>query len=54
MSESEPAPLRQLFRAQTPVEFIRYPREGHPILERAHQIDLYERMVGWVNKYLFD
>ena len=35
-------------------QLVLYPREPHGFQERAHQIDLYQRIVGWVSKYLFD
>jgi dipeptidyl aminopeptidase/acylaminoacyl peptidase len=35
-----------------PVEFVRYPREKHPINERKHQIDLMNRMIAWYTKWL--
>jgi len=37
-----------------PVEFVRYPRQGHPIKERHHQIDLMTRLVAWFDKWLKD
>jgi len=37
----------------TTTQLVLYPREPHGFQERAHQIDLYERIVGWVSKYLF-
>jgi dipeptidyl aminopeptidase/acylaminoacyl peptidase len=37
-----------------PAQLVYYPREPHGFQERAHQIDLYERIVGWVDKYLFE
>jgi dipeptidyl aminopeptidase/acylaminoacyl peptidase len=37
-----------------PTQLVIYPREPHGFQERAHQIDLFQRMVGWVNKYLFE
>jgi dipeptidyl aminopeptidase/acylaminoacyl peptidase len=43
---------RALKSLNVPVEFVRYPREGHPILERAHQIDLLERLLAWFDKWL--
>ena len=36
-----------------PAQLVIYPREPHGFQERLHQIDLYQRMVGWVNQYLF-
>lgn len=35
-----------------PVEFVIYPREGHGVAERAHQLDFMTRVVGWFEKYL--
>lgn len=35
-----------------PTQLALYPREPHGFQERAHQRDLYERMVAWVEKYL--
>ena len=34
------------------VQFIRYPREGHGIGEPRHRIDLINRQLEWLNKYL--
>jgi dipeptidyl aminopeptidase/acylaminoacyl peptidase len=45
---------RALKSLNVPVEFVRYPREGHPILERAHQIDLLERLLAWFDRWLKD
>lgn len=46
----------EMFRALktlgVPVEFVRYPREGHRIEERNHQIDLMRRIVDWFTKWL--
>jgi dipeptidyl aminopeptidase/acylaminoacyl peptidase len=46
----------EMFRALktlgVPVEFVKYPREGHPILERNHQLDLMRRLVAWYTKWL--
>jgi dipeptidyl aminopeptidase/acylaminoacyl peptidase len=36
-----------------PAQLVIYPREPHGFQERAHQIDLFTRMGGWVDKYLF-
>ncbi len=33
-------------------EFVLYPREGHGILEPAHQRDLYGRIIDWLGKHL--
>jgi YD repeat-containing protein len=35
-----------------PVEFVTYPREGHGVGERAHQLDYMKRVLGWYEKYL--
>lgn len=35
-----------------PVEFVVYPREGHGVHERMHQIDFLNRILNWCNKYL--
>jgi dipeptidyl aminopeptidase/acylaminoacyl peptidase len=51
-----PAQGMEYFRALktlgVPVRFVRYPREGHPIKERLHQIDLMQRIVDWFEQYL--
>lgn len=36
-----------------PSQCVLYPREPHGFRERAHQIDLYQRIEGWVDQYLF-
>jgi dipeptidyl aminopeptidase/acylaminoacyl peptidase len=45
---------RALKTLGVPVEFVRYPREGHPIKERAHQIDLMRRVASWFRCWLVD
>jgi dipeptidyl aminopeptidase/acylaminoacyl peptidase len=51
-----PAQGMEFFRALkirgVPVRFVRYPREKHGISERAHQIDLMNRIVDWLARYL--
>lgn len=51
-----PAQGMEYFRALktlgVPVRFVRYPREGHGIKERLHQIDLMQRIVDWFDRYL--
>lgn len=51
-----PAQGMEYFRALkilgVPVRFVRYPREKHGIRERAHQIDLMNRVVEWFDRYL--
>jgi dipeptidyl aminopeptidase/acylaminoacyl peptidase len=32
--------------------FVTYPREGHGIRERKHQIDLMQRVIGWYDEHL--
>ena len=36
-----------------PTELVLYPREPHGFQERAHQLDLYQRMARWLDTYLF-
>ncbi len=43
---------RALKTLGVPVQFVRYPREAHGIKERAHQIDLMRRVVGWYDRWL--
>jgi len=33
-------------------DMIAYPRQGHAFTERAHQLDLLERLLGWFDRYL--
>ena len=35
-----------------PVRFVRYPREDHGIHERAHQIDLMQRILDWFGRWV--
>ncbi|HLG13614.1 MAG TPA: S9 family peptidase [Blastocatellia bacterium] len=35
-----------------PCEFVTYPREGHGIGERAHQLDFMKRVLGWFDRHL--
>jgi dipeptidyl aminopeptidase/acylaminoacyl peptidase len=35
-------------------ELVIYPREGHPIIERNHQIDLLNRIRAWFARWLTD
>ena len=35
-----------------PTRFVRYPREGHGIGERAHQLDLLRRLLDWYDRFL--
>jgi dipeptidyl aminopeptidase/acylaminoacyl peptidase len=41
--------LRQL---GVKTRFVTYPREGHSISERKHQIDLMQRVIGWFDEHL--
>jgi dipeptidyl aminopeptidase/acylaminoacyl peptidase len=43
---------RGLQWAGVKVEMVTYPREGHPIKERAHQIDLLTRVLDWFGRHL--
>ena len=43
---------RALTTLGVPVEFVLYPREGHAITERAHQIDLLRRVLAWYDRWL--
>jgi dipeptidyl aminopeptidase/acylaminoacyl peptidase len=51
-----PAQGMEYFRALkilgVPVRFVRYPREKHGFEERAHQIDLMQRIIDWLERYL--
>lgn len=37
---------------QTPYEFVIYPREGHGLAEREHQIDFMKRVLRWFDTYV--
>jgi dipeptidyl aminopeptidase/acylaminoacyl peptidase len=43
---------RALEHFSVPYELVIYPREGHPIEERNHQIDLLERTRSWFQRWL--
>jgi dipeptidyl aminopeptidase/acylaminoacyl peptidase len=51
-----PAQGMEFFRALktrgVPVRFVRYPREKHGFEERAHQINLMQRIVDWFEQHL--
>jgi dipeptidyl aminopeptidase/acylaminoacyl peptidase len=51
-----PAQGREFFSALrllgVPAEFILFPREGHGILERAHRVDMFRRILAWYDRYL--
>jgi dipeptidyl aminopeptidase/acylaminoacyl peptidase len=35
-----------------PVQFVKYPREGHGFKEREHQLDLMNRICTWLDKWV--
>ncbi len=43
---------RALQERGVPVELVVYPREGHGISEYSHALDIEERIVRWLEKYL--
>ena len=43
---------RALRTLGVPTRFVRYPRQGHPIEERLHQLDLLRRLLEWFDRYL--
>ncbi len=43
---------RALRHAKTETELVIYPREGHGLRERAHQIDFVDRFVGWFDTHV--
>ena len=43
---------RALLERDVHVQFVVYPREGHLIAERAHQIDLLRRTLAWFDRWL--
>ncbi|MBV9229921.1 MAG: S9 family peptidase [Chloroflexi bacterium] len=43
---------RALRKHHVPTEFVVYPREAHHIEERAHQIDLLQRVRSWYDRWL--
>ena len=43
---------KALGRRGVPVTFVAYPREAHPIEERAHQRDLLTRVLAWYDQYV--
>lgn len=44
--------FRALERRGVPVEMVRYPRGPHWFVERAHQRDVLERVLGWLDTHL--
>ncbi len=51
-----PAQGREFYRALktlgVPTQFVLYPREPHGFTERAHQLDVIKRVMGWFEKYV--
>ena len=43
---------RALKTLGVPNQFVRYPREGHGIQERLHQLDLLRRVLAWYDRWL--
>ncbi len=43
---------RALQERGVPVELVVYPREGHGVSEYSHALDIEERVVRWLEKYL--
>jgi dipeptidyl aminopeptidase/acylaminoacyl peptidase len=43
---------RALTRFGADHEFVVYPREGHGLTERNHQLDLLRRMRAWFDRWL--
>lgn len=43
---------RALRHAKVPAEVVFYPREGHGLGERAHQVDFMNRFVAWFDEHL--
>ncbi len=43
---------RHLKATGTPCDLVLYPREGHSIAEPHHLLDLYERVIDWLDRYL--
>lgn len=37
-----------------PTRLVLYPREPHGFQERTHQLDLYQQLLNWVDRYLLD
>ena len=50
--EQAAAVYRALKEVGVPVQFVRYPREGHGFRERAHQVDLMKRIVAWFERHI--
>ncbi len=44
---------RALKRQNVPVEFVVYPREPHSIAEKAHLLDILQRVRSWYDRWLY-
>lgn len=55
-SRVPPEQAKELYRALkhagAPTELVTYPREGHGLSERAHQLDFMQRFLDWFDKHL--
>jgi dipeptidyl aminopeptidase/acylaminoacyl peptidase len=55
-SRVPPEQAKELYRALrhagATTELVLYPREGHGLSERAHQIDFVGRYLDWFDKHL--
>ncbi|MFB9313417.1 alpha/beta hydrolase family protein [Nocardioides plantarum] len=50
---SQAVAFRRALRGQdAPLEMVTYPREGHLVRERRHQVDLQRRVVAWFDRFL--
>ena len=51
-----PAQGQEFYRALktlgVPTKFVLYPREPHSFAERAHQLDVLKRTLGWFDRYV--
>ena len=51
-----PEQAKQLYRALkhagTPTQVVFYPREGHGLSEREHQLDFVQRFLAWFDRHL--
>ena len=55
-SRVPPEQAKELYRALkhvgAPTELVFYPREGHGLSERAHQLDFVQRFLDWFDRHL--
>lgn len=51
-----PGQGREIYTAlklkEIPTQLVLYPREGHGLSERAHQLDYMDRIFEWFDRYL--